>query len=108
MAISTAMISVVPGFQSIGIAAPVLIILLRLIQGFVASAEFMGSAIFLVEHAKPGQKAFYGSLTSSAYSLGLILAGLTAAFFTASFMPEWAWRLGFAFVLLAGLIVFFL
>lgn len=108
MAIPTALISIIPGYQTMGIAAPILITLLRLIQGFVASSEFTGSAIFLVEHAKPEKKAFYGCLTSSAYSLGLILAGLTTSFFTASFMPEWGWRLGFAVALIAGGIIFFL
>ena len=85
-----------------------MITLLRVIQGFVASAEFTGSAIFLVEHARLGRKAFYGCLTSSAYSTGLILAGLAASFFTASFMPTWGWRLGFAVALIAGLLIFFL
>ena len=108
MAIPTAMISVIPGYQSIGITAPILITLLRVIQGFVASSEFTGSAIFLVEHAKPGRKAFYGCLTSTAYSIGLILAGLAASIFTASFMPAWGWRLGFAIALLAGILIFYL
>lgn len=108
MTIPTAFMSIIPSYQSIGIAAPLLIIGLRLIQGFVASAEFTGSAIFLVEHAKPGRKAFYGSLTSSAYSLGSILAGLSAAFFSASFMPDWAWRIGFALALIAGILIFYL
>ena len=108
MAIPTAMISVIPGYQSIGITAPILITLLRVIQGFVASSEFTGSAIFLVEHAKPGRKAFYGCLTSTAYSIGLILAGLAASIFTASFMPAWGWRLGFAIALVAGILIFYL
>lgn len=108
MAIPTALISVIPSYMTIGIAAPVIITLLRVIQGFVASAEFTGSAIFLVEHAKPEHKALYGCLTSSAYSLGLILAGLAASLFTASFMPEWGWRLGFALALIAGILIFYL
>jgi len=108
MAIPTSLISIVPGYASIGIAAPLLITLLRIIQGFVASAEFTGSAIFLVEHARPERKAFYGCLTSSAYSLGSILAGLAASFFTASFMPNWGWRVGFAVVLIAGCLIFYL
>jgi len=108
MAIPTALISLVPGYVTIGIAAPILITLLRVFQGFVASAEFTGSAIFLVEHASPDRKAFYGCLTSSAYSLGSILAGLAASFFTASFMPEWGWRIGFAVALVAGSLIFFL
>jgi MHS family proline/betaine transporter-like MFS transporter len=108
MAFSTAMMSILPGFQSIGLLAPIFITLIRVIQGFVASSEFTGSAIFLVEHAKPGQKALYGCLTSSAYSTGVILAGLIASLLTASFMPPWAWRLGFALALIAGIIIFYL
>ncbi|AOU64442.1 MFS transporter [Legionella pneumophila] len=108
MAIPTALISAVPSYQYIGITAPLLITLLRVIQGFVASSEFTGSAIFLVEHAKPEKKAFYGCLTSSAYSTGLILAGLAASFFTASFMPDWGWRLGFGLALIAGILIFYL
>ncbi|HRD69512.1 MAG TPA: MFS transporter [Legionella sp.] len=108
MAIPTALISVVPSYQYIGIAAPLLITLLRVIQGFVASSEFTGSAIFLVEHAKLENKAFYGCLTSSAYSTGLIMAGLAASFFTASFMPYWGWRIGFGLALIAGILIFYL
>ncbi len=108
MAIPTALISVVPSYQYIGIAAPLLITLLRVIQGFVASSEFTGSAIFLVEHATPENKAFYGCLTSSAYSTGLIMAGLAASFFTASFMPDWGWRIGFGLALIAGILIFYL
>lgn len=107
MAIPTALISIVPGYHYIGIAAPILITMLRMIQGFVASAEIVGSTIFLVEHAKPGNQSLYGCLSSSSYSLGLVVAGLAASFFTASFMPDWAWRLGFAVALVAGLLIFF-
>lgn len=108
MAIPSAMISLLPSYYMIGIAAPLLMTLLRIIQGLVASAEFTGSAIFLVEHAASNRKAFYGCLTSSAYSTGLIVAGLAASLFTASFMPDWAWRLGFACALIGGVLVFYL
>lgn len=108
MAIPTALISLVPGYKIIGVAAPILITLLRMIQGFVASAEFTGSTIFLVEHAPPDKKALYGCLSSSAYSIGFILAGLSVSFFTSSFMPDWGWRLSFALALLGGLLIFFL
>lgn len=47
-------------------------------------------------------------LDSSAYSFGSILAGLMASLLTASFMPDWAWRLGFAVALIAGILIFFL
>ena len=107
MAIPTSMISILPGYNMIGIAAPIGITLLRVIQGFVASAEFTGSAIFLVEHAKAGKKAFYGCLTSSAYSTGSILAGLAASLFTAPFMPDWGWRIAFGIALFAGILIFY-
>ena len=108
MAIPTAMIACLPGFNAIGIAAPVFVTLLRISQGFAASSEFTGSAVFLVEHAKPERRAFYGCLTSSAYSVGVIFAGLTTSFLTASFMPDWAWRLGFGLASIAGLVIFYL
>lgn len=108
MAIPTSLISVVPGYVVIGIAAPLIITLLRMIQGFVASSEYVSSSVFLIEHAKTGRKALYGCLTSSAYSLGSMLAGLSASFFTASFMPTWGWRLGFAVALAAGGLIYFL
>ena len=108
MAIPTALISIVPGYLSIGVLAPILITLLRITQGFVASAEFTGSAIFLVEHASSKHKALYGCLTSVAYNFGSIIAGLAASFFTASFMPSWGWRIAFAITLIAGLLIFYL
>lgn len=108
MGVSTALISIVPSYHHIGASAPILITLLRVIQGFVGSSEFTGSAIFLVEHANPERKAFYGCLTSSAYSFGSILAGIAASLLTAAFMPQWAWRLGFAVSLIGGILVFYL
>ncbi len=108
MAFSTAMIAVLPGFATIGMTAPILMTLLRMIQGFVASSEFTGSAIFLVEHAKSHRKAFYGSLTSSAYSIGVVCAGLVATTLTHKGMPDWAWRIGFGIALIAGGVIFYL
>ena len=62
---------------------------------------------FLVEHAKAGKKAFYGCLTSSAYSTGSILEGLAASLFTAPFMPDWGWRIAFGIALFAGILIFY-
>lgn len=106
MAIPTLMIGCLPGFHTLGLVAPILITLLRIGQGFVASAEFSGSAIFLVEHAPPGRTALYGCLTSAAYSLGVIFAGLVATCLTSPGMPDWAWRLGFVLSSCLGFIIF--
>lgn len=108
MALCTGLLSILPDYQAIGLAAPMLMTLLRMGQGFVASSEFSSSALFLVEHAPAGKKAFYGSLTSSAYSVGVLLAGLVAALCTASYMPAWGYRLGFAVAALASLVVLYL
>ena len=108
MAVSTGLLSILPTYQAIGLAAPILMALLRMAQGFVASSEFSSSALFLVEHAPPGKKAFYGSLTSAAYSIGVLLAGLVASVCTASYMPSWGYRLGFALAAVAGIVLFYL
>ncbi|MDF1677639.1 MAG: MFS transporter [Legionellaceae bacterium] len=108
MACPTVMIAILPGFSAIGIVAPIVITLLRVMQGFSASSEFTGSAVFLVEHAPPDKRAFYGCLTSVAYSIGVIAAGLMASCLTASFMPSFAWRFGFGFAALIGFIIFHL
>ncbi len=96
------------GAQRIGIAAPIILALLRMVQGFVASAEFSGSSVFVVEHAPLEHKHFFGCLTSSAYSVGWIAGSMAAAFFTASFMPSWAWRIAFGMALFTGAAIFYL
>lgn len=108
MAIPTTLISIVPSYQKIGLLAPLLITLLRMLQGLVASSEFIGSAIFLVEHAEAKRKALFGSLTSLGYSFGLILAGFISSLLTSNIMPHNAWRLGFAFAIIGGIIIFYL
>ncbi len=108
MALPPALISVLPSYASAGLTAAVLLTLFRITQGLVASAEYAGSAIFLVEHAKANQKCFYGSLTSSAYSVGATLAALVAGLASMKGMPDWAWRLPFALALVAGLLMFYM
>lgn len=108
MAIPTAMIGLLPSYYQIGILAPILLTILRLIQGFVASAEFTGSAIFLVEHAPKFRSSFFGSLTSSSYSVGLIIGSILSAIATMSFMPQYAWRITFLLSLVGGMLIFYM
>lgn len=108
MALPTALISILPSYETAGLSAAVLLTLFRVTQGLVASAEYAGSAIFLVEHAPGSQKCFYGSLTSSAYSLGSTLAALVAGLASLQWMPNWAWRLPFALAFVAGLLLFYM
>lgn len=105
MTLGCAMIVVMPGYATIGLAAPVLILLARLIQGFSAGGEFGSSTAFLVEHF-PQRKAFIASwqfatqgastLLASAFGLGL------TQWLSEAEIQQWGWRVPFIFGLLIG------
>ncbi|NQS86963.1 MFS transporter [Pantoea allii] len=105
MMLGGAIITFMPGYASIGLAAPLLILLARLVQGFSAGGEFGSSTAFLVEHF-PERKAFIASwqfatqgastLMASAFGLGL------TQILTESQIQDWGWRIPFAFGLLIG------
>lgn len=108
MAVPTAMIGLLPTYAQIGILAPILLTFLRIAQGFVASAEFAGSAVFLVEHSSKKRPYFLGSLTSSAYSLGLIIGSVISAIALLHFMPTYSWRIPFLMALLGGILIYYM
>ncbi|WP_235084570.1 MFS transporter [Chromobacterium sp. Beijing] len=105
MMLGSLMIAVMPGYATIGMAAPVLIVLARLIQGFSAGGEFGSSTAFLVEHF-PERKAFIASwqfatqgastLLAAAFGMGL------ASVLSEQEIQEWGWRIPFFFGLLIG------
>jgi MHS family proline/betaine transporter-like MFS transporter len=105
MAAGTVMIGLVPAYESIGVAAPLLILIARLLQGFSAGGEWGGATAFIVEWAPPGQRGLYGSLQQSSVAFGLLLgSGIAAAvstLFSAAEVDAWAWRIPF---LLGGLL----
>ena len=96
---STAAIGVLPDTASIGIAAPVMLVVLRLAQGFFAGAEIVGAAAFVAESAPQGKRGFYGSFTP----VGVALGGALAAFVCgcmlhtvdATQLQHWGWRIPF-------------
>jgi len=95
---STFLIGFIPSYDSIGMAAPVLLVLLRLVQGFGAGAEYGGAVIYAVEHAPPGRRGWFGSWSPMGVSLGTLMA--SGVFAAVSTMPEdqllsWGWRLPF-------------
>jgi metabolite-proton symporter len=99
MGISTVGVGLLPGYGSIGIAAPILLVALRLLQGLSAGGEWGGAALLSVEHAPPGRRGYFGSYPQIGVPVGLLLANL--AFFTVSAsttkdqFQAWGWRIPF-------------
>ena len=99
IAVSTGLIGVLPTYATIGLAAPILLVLARLLQGVSAGGEWGGAASFLVEWAPAGRRGFFGSMHPCAITLGQLLgAGVTGALSSAlgsDAMSEWGWRVPF-------------
>jgi MFS transporter, MHS family, alpha-ketoglutarate permease len=112
MAGSSLVIAACPGYATIGIAAPVVLVLARLAQGFAAGGEFGSASTFLIESAAPARRGFAGSWQHFAVNAGVLVAALVAAVLTAvvdpAGMAEWGWRAGFAVTGLLGLVVLWL
>jgi MFS family permease len=98
MGASTVAMGLLPTYATIGIAAPILLILLRLLQGFGAGAEYAGAVTLVAEYVPPERKAYYTAYLQAATVAGIMLA--TLLFLLVSYLPEetllgWAWRLPF-------------
>jgi MFS transporter, MHS family, proline/betaine transporter len=107
MAIPTFLVGVLPGYQTLGVAAPILLTLLRMIQGLSVGGEYTTSIVFMVEHAQPGRRGLIGA-TAGCGAVGGILAGsATGAVLAEAMSPEvleaWGWRIPFLIGLLVGL-----
>ncbi|MFJ1253797.1 MFS transporter [Cupriavidus sp. CuC1] len=109
MALGTLLIACVPGYASIGVAAPLLVLVGRLLQGFSAGVELGGVSVYLAEIAKPGKKGFYVAWQSASQQVAVIFAGLLGVVLHSMLSPEemgeWGWRIPF---LIGCLIVPFL
>ncbi|MEO3792964.1 MFS transporter [Nonomuraea sp. B10E15] len=98
MAVSSTAIGLIPDYGSIGVAAPVLLVLLRVTQGLGAGAEYAGGALMAAEHAPPGRRGLFAAIPPTGNALGVILAALVFTPFT--WLPEdaflsWGWRVPF-------------
>ncbi|HEY1942195.1 MAG TPA: MFS transporter [Roseiarcus sp.] len=100
MALGSGMIAVLPGYSTIGAAAPVLLVLARLVQGFAVGGEMGPSTLFMLEAAPPGRRMFYGSWQLASQNLGALAYGLvgaaTALALSKASLNDWGWRLPFA------------
>jgi MFS family permease len=107
MGVSTTAIGLLPGIQTIGVAAPVLLVLTRIVQGFAMGGEYGGAAVYVAEHAHPKRRGFLTGWIQTTAALGLLLAvgavlGVRLIMGESAFQ-EWGWRIPFLFsaVLLA-------
>lgn len=99
MGVGSLLVAITPPFAAIGIAAPLLLLLARMLQGFSTGGEFQGSAVFLAEHAPAERRALASSSQMVSIGLAILLATLTATV-TTSLIPQpalgaWGWRLPF-------------
>jgi MFS family permease len=106
MGISILGIALTPAFSSIGLAAPILVVFWRLLQGFALGGEVGPSTAFLIESAPPSQRALYGSLQNATQGAAVLVAGLIGVTLAAAFdtptLDSWGWRC--AFLIGAGIV----
>ncbi|MET7640633.1 MFS transporter [Streptomyces sp. NPDC005438] len=108
MGVATTLIGVLPGYDSIGVLAPVLLVLIRCVQGLSVGGEWGASSAFLIETAAPGRRGVRGSYPSMAAAMGLIGGSLLALSFGLALnddqLSAWGWRVPFLVAAPLGLI----
>lgn len=98
MGVATMAIGVLPTYAAIGVAAPVLLVACRLVQGIAVGGEWGGAVLIAIEHSHPARRGFYGSVVQVGFPLGMALG--TASFFALARLDDaqflsWGWRLPF-------------
>ena len=111
MMVGTLTMAVMPPYASIGLAAPVLILVARLVQGFAVGGEFGSATAFMVEHS-PTRRGYFASWQFASQGLAAVLAAAFGSLLTAWMSPEhlgsWGWRLPFLFGVLIGPIGYYI
>jgi MFS family permease len=112
MGLSTMAVGLLPTYPQVGFLAPVLLVVLRLIQGFAVAGEISGASSMILEHAPFGRRGFYASFTLQGVQAGQILAAAVflplAYYMSDSAFNSWGWRIPFllsSVVLIAGYII---
>jgi len=112
MACATGITGLIPAYASIGIWAPILLVICRMFQGFSTGGEWGGAAAFLVEHAPAGRRGLIGSFQQAATAIGAMGATFSAAILSSSLSPEsfftWGWRVPFLIGFVLGPIGYYL
>ncbi|HJQ47828.1 MAG TPA: MFS transporter [Amycolatopsis sp.] len=108
----TFLVGCIPTYAAMGIGAPILVLLLRLIQGFSTGGEYGGAATFIAEYAPTKRRGFFGSFlefgTLSGYVLGNVVVLTVTLSFSADQADSWAWRIPFFVALPLGLVGLYL
>lgn len=106
------LIGLLPSYAAIGALAPICLLLLRMIQGFSASGEYAGAAVFLGEYAPPRRRGFLCSLIPASTALGLLagsaFASIMSVLLTHDQVVAWGWRIPFLLALPFGAIIFYI
>jgi len=109
---STAAIGFLPGYAKIGLAAPVILVILRLLQGLALGGEYGGAAVYVAEHAPDGRRGYYTSFIQTTATLGLFIS-LAAILIVRAIVGEeafkvWGWRVPFVLSLLLVAISYYI
>lgn len=112
MTVATAIIGLLPTYAQIGVAAPLLLTLMRMFQGLFAGGEFGGAVSLMTEFAPKGKRGFYGAWQSFTVSLGLLtgvgLVAILVQTLPEAQMKDWGWRIPFLLALPMGLVALWL
>ena len=110
--VSTLLVAFLPTYDQVGLLAPALLVVLRLIQGFAVAGEIAGASAMIVEHAPFGRRGYFASFTLQGVQAGQILAAAVFLPLSAAMSPEafqsWGWRIPFLLsvvVVIAGYII---
>ena len=105
---ATTVIALLPSYHQIGMLAPVLLLIVRMVQGFSASGEYAGATSFLAEYAPPAKRGFYTSMVPASTAAGLLAGSLMSALLFSQLetaqLHGWGWRLPFLLAFPLGLV----
>lgn len=108
MAIPTFVVGILPGYDAIGLAAPILLTICRMLQGLSVGGEYTTSIVFMVENAPPKKRGMAGALAGSGAVVGILLGSATGTALAALMSPEslnsWGWRIPFLLGLVIGIV----
>ncbi|WP_033291352.1 MFS transporter [Amycolatopsis jejuensis] len=108
MATGTFLIGLIPSYSSIGLAAPILLVCARILQGFSTGGEYAGAMTFIAEYSPDRRRGYFGSFlefgTFIGYALGATVSSVLPLVSTPAFMDSWGWRIPFMVALPLGIV----